>query len=226
MVKEHHLANIYNIDTTKPKNKLKLENRFNSNFDIKRSEYQSVIISYTDSNAKLAARITNDAVRTLEEMYRAYFNNMKQNVYLSLRDKMTEADSTIDILTDTLGKLRDKYQIYDIISPNRQVVNGSIKSNGASDFGKGMEIIQNIESLKDQAVKDRANSASLMREFSTGVKANELPLLQVISPAIAPPSPKGLGLGLTILACAILGFIFSTIWILLSSYFKAVTASR
>jgi uncharacterized protein involved in exopolysaccharide biosynthesis len=227
MISDHHLAKLYKIDTSKPKNQLKLEKRFASRFDIKRTEYQSVQVSFVDTNAKVAARMTNDAIKTLEEMYRNYFNNMKQNVYLSLKDKMTEADSTIEVLTDTLGKLRDKYQVYDIISPTRQTVStGSIKSNGASDFGKGIEVIQNVESLKDQAVKDRANAASLMREFSTGTKNNELPLLQVISPAVAPPDPKGLGLALTIVTCALLGLFFSSIWALLGSYFKAQAQGR
>lgn len=77
---------------------------------------------------------------------------------------------------------------------------------------------------KEQLIKDRAQQLSLLNEFSTGIKDNEMSLLRVISSASPATEPKGLGLGYTLLACALIGLFFSAVWVLISAYFKALTS--
>jgi uncharacterized protein involved in exopolysaccharide biosynthesis len=219
------LGKVYKLDTSNVKDMIKLTNRFKKSYDFKRSEYQNVEISYTDTDPQIAANVANGTVRVIEEVYRGYYNNIRQNVYNSLQDKVKQTDSSIASLTDTLARLRDRYHIYDIISPSRQnIVNGSIQSNGAADFGRGVEEVQNLESMKDQVVKDRASYLSLMNEFSTGTKMGQMPLLSVISPAMPATTPQGLGLPLLIVACALVGFFFSAVWVLFSAYFRTLTS--
>src|SRR5690606_3089253 len=117
---------------------------------------------------------------------------------------------------------REQYQIYDIINPKRtNTIIGSLKSNGHKEFGRGVEEIQNVSAIKDQWVMDRSSYISLMNEFSTGTGADELSFMKVISPATPPVSPAGLGLVLTVVACALLGFFFCVVTVLLNAYFRA-----
>ncbi len=88
----------------------------------------------------------------------------------------------------------------------------------------GIEQIQNIESVKDQIVADRAKYISLLNEFSTGTKLNDLSFLKVISTATPPVKPTGLGLMLTVIACTIVGFFASVIIALISAYYRALVA--
>lgn len=213
------LDKVWNYDLSKLKDADALAKRFKSNYKYKRTEYQNMELSYTDTDPKIAADITNEAITAIENIYRGYYNQIKANTTLALQQKLHETDSAIAVMTDTLAAMRDKYKIYDIISPARQtIISGGIKSNGAANFGRAVEEIQNIEATKDQLVKDRASYISLMNEFTTGTRLGEMPLTQTISPAKPPVSPKGLGAVLNIVAFLLVGFFFSSIWILLSTY--------
>lgn len=215
-----NLGKVWNLDLSKRKDADALEKKFNSNFQYKRTEYQNLELSYTDKDPKLAADITNACIATIEKIYRGYYNQIRLNTTNALQQKIHEADSTIAIMTDTLAALRDKYKIYDIISPARQtIISGSLKSNGAADFGRAVEEIQNVEATKDQLVQDRASYISLMNEFTTGTRVGEMPLVQVISPALPPVSPKGLSMVLNTIAFLLIGFFFSAIWVLITTYF-------
>jgi len=79
-----------------------------------------------------------------------------------------------------------------------------------------------LMSTRDQLLKDRAQDASMLHEFSTGIKSNEMSLLRVISSATPATEPKGLGLVMTIISCAFIGLFFSAIWVLLSAFYKKI----
>lgn len=222
IISEMHLAEAYNIDLTKPDGMFRLRNIFKKNFDVKRTEYKDVLLSYTDTDPVRAAAVANTSIRVIEETFRGYYNSMRANVCAALNEKVHEQDSTIALLTDTLATLRDKYGIYDIISPARQnLITGEIKKSGAGT-GKGVEQIQNIEATKDQIVIDRAKNISLLNEFSTGTKSDQMPLVDVITSGKVPVEPKGPGAALTIIAALLLGLFFSICYVLLTTYYKAI----
>jgi len=220
-----HLAELYKFDLTKPDAMFRLKQKFSKAFKIKRTEYKDVELSYTDKDPQIAADVANESERVIEATYRGYYNNVRQRAYEAISDKVHQEDSTISILTDSLAALRDKYGLYDIISPAREnVIIGSVKNTSTAGFGKGMEQIQNIEALKDQFVTDRAKHTSYLTEFATGRKSEQLQLTQVISTAKPPIDPSGPGFLLTLLACTLMGFFFSSFVVLISVYYKAVIA--
>lgn len=214
------LAKAYDCDMSKPGDRNKLKGLYNKRFNIKRSEYRHLIVDYTDTDPQRAADVVNEHIRITEETYRQYYNTIKGYAYKSIQDKIHEMDSTIGSMTDTLSVLRDKYRIYDIISPARATISGQV--NSASANGYGVEEIQNISSVKDQLVIDRAKYISLLNEFSTGTKEGELKFIQVTNKAVPPTDPVGLGLVLTVIACAILGFFFGTLYILIMTYYRVL----
>ena len=101
----------------------------------------------------------------------------------------------------------------------------SSSHQASAGYGKALEEVRNMEAAKDQLVADRARMSSVMNEFATGNKAGDLPLIQVISPAYPPDKPAGLGLPLTIVACALAAFFFSALWVLAVAYFRMLTAA-
>ncbi len=217
---KQNLAAAYKLDMSKPEDRAAFDETFRKHYEVKRADFQNMELSFSNPDPQLAANVANEAVKATEEVYREYFNSIKRNIYNSIQAKAIETDSAIASLTDTLSKLRDRYQIYDIISPSRQgMMNGAMKSNGATTFGRGVEEIQNVESIKDQLVKDRAEYTSLLNEFSTGVRAGEMSLVNVITKAEPPVNPKGLGFLLTTIAGILLGLFFASVCVLLSAYY-------
>lgn len=222
-----HLAEAYKIDMSKPEERNKLKSLYNKMFNIKRSEYRHLILTYTDTDPKRAADVANEHIRVTEETYRQYYNTIKGYAYNSIQDKIHDMDSSINSLTDTLSTLRDQYKIYNIISPSRaSESNGSIQNSGVQGFGSAVEKVQNISSVKDQLVIDRAKYISLLNEFSTGTKEGELKFIQVTNSAVPPVDPVGLGLILTIIAAIFLGFFFGTAYILIVTYYKLLVSAE
>lgn len=216
------LYEIYKLDPKDLKDQEKMGNKYKKNFEIIRTENKNLEVSYVDNSPKVSADVTNEIVSVVEETYRNYFNSIKGDISRSIENRANEIDSNINVLTDSLAHMRDRYKIYGIVSPNRQsIVNGDVKPASA-DFGRGIEQIQNVEAVKDQLVIDRAKYTSLLNEFATGTKLNELSYVKVISTAMPPIKPSGLGLILTVAACTFVGFFLSVIVVLFSAYYRAL----
>ena len=79
------------------------------------------------------------------------------------------------------------------------------------------------EEMRMQYAKDRARYTTLVDEFSAGIDASEMPLLQVITPAYPPVVRNGLGLVLTLITCLVVGLIFGIIWVLLVEYLGRIS---
>jgi len=217
-------AHKLNLDNASERNTLK--QRFSKNLDIKRTEYKLMELYFTDADPNLAASVANEAVKDIELGYRNFYNSRKAGVYSSIDNKLKELDSSITAMTDTLAALREQSGIYDIISPNRQnLVNSSIRGNG-KDAGKYIELIQNYEAVKDMLVTDRAKYVSLLNQYSTGVKANEMSLFHSITIARPPVDPAGPNLFIILAASLFLGLGFSILYVLLTTYYREVVTVK
>lgn len=214
---------VYKQDLSTAKGHDALMMIFKKNFNIKRTEYKDVEISYVAYDAQVAANVTNMSVKVLEETYRQYYNNIKSSIYTSINDQLVILDSSIASLTDTLAAIRDQYGIYSIISPARQNVLVSEIKGGGKGYGRAIEEIQNIESVKDQLVTDRAHYISALNEFNA-TKNSAMDFIKVITRAVPPVNPAGLGMVLTLIAAGLLSFFFSSLYVLMMAYYRKLNA--
>jgi len=212
VIRNMHLAEAYKLDTTTRRDTVDLEKKFNSNLRVIRTEFKGLLLGYTDTDPDRAAAVANETVRILENAFGGFYKDMRQNMYQSIIDKIHDEDSTINALTDTLVTMRDKYHIYDIVSPSR---NNLMLSSMKTNSGVGIEKIQNIESIKDELVADRAKQTTLANQYATGNKKEQLPMLKIITEAKNPVKPKGPGGILTVIICGFLGMFFSLVYMLI-----------
>lgn len=197
---------------------------FSRNFNLKRTEYKDIVVSYIAYEPKTAAGVANMSVKVLEETFRHYYTAMKGGICASINNKVVQLDSSINSLTDTLAGMRDKYHIYNIISPTRQnVITGDLSAGGPVGYGKAFEQIQNIESIKDQLVTDRAHYISLLNEFSAAA-SDSIDYLKMISRAVPPTSPYGPSLLMVLVVAGFVGLFFSVIYVLMMAYFHKLNA--
>ena len=192
---------------------------FDKNFNLKRTEYKDIVVTYVAYDPVTAAGVANMSVQVLEETFRHYYTAMKAGISTSISKKVKQLDSSIIALTDTLGNMRDKYSIYSIVSPGRQnVISGDIKGSGKG-FGVAIEQLQNIESIKDQLVTDRAHYISLLNEFSAA-SSESIDYLKMITRATPPTTTTGPSLNMILLVAGSMGLFFSTIYVLMMAYFR------
>lgn len=223
IIRNSQFQTVYNRDINTAKGYAELMSIFKKNFNIKRTEYKDMEVSYVAYDAQTAANVTNMSVKVLEETYRAYYNNVKYSIHKSISAQVVKLDSSIASLTDTLASMRDKYGIYSIISPARQnVIIGEVKGGGKG-YGRAIEELQNIESIKDQLVADRAHYISALNEFESTTNPS-MDYLKVITRATPPVNPAGMGMMLTLIAAALLSFFFATLYALITAYFGRLNA--
>ncbi len=196
---------------------------FEKNFNLKRTEYKDIVVSYTAYRPEDAANVANMSVKVLEETFRHYYTSMKEGMAKSINDKVKQLDSSISSLTDTLANLRDKYGIYNIISPDRHNITSGDMKGGGKGYGKGMEEIQNIESIKDQLVTDRSHYISLLNEYSAA-SGSSMEYLKLITRALPPTSPTGPSMRMVLIVSGMLGLFFSMIYVLMIEYFRRLKA--
>ncbi len=196
---------------------------FEKNFTLKRTEYKDIVVSYTAYRPEDAANVANMSVKVLEETFRHYYTSMKEGMAKSINDKVKQLDSSISSLTDTLANLRDKYGIYNIISPDRHNITSGDMKGGGKGYGKGMEEIQNIESIKDQLVTDRSHYISLLNEYSAA-SGSSMEYLKLITRALPPTSPTGPSMRMVLIVSGMLGLFFSMIYVLMIEYFRRLKA--
>ncbi len=227
VIRNLDLAHAYGIDVSNRKGEEQLARKFSKSYNITRTEYKDLVLSYTDIDPERAAKVANECVAVLDSVFSDYYKEMRRGMYYSIVDKVHEEDSSINALTDTLTRLRELYGIVDIISPSRNnLMLSSMKESGKPNYGHGVELIQNIESLKDQLVADRAKQTTLVNQYKTGIRIDQMPMIKVVTMAKVPVSPKGIGGMYTVLACAFLGFFFSTMLMAFTDrYFGKPTGS-
>lgn len=222
VIRNLDLAKEYAIDVSNRKGEEQLARKFSKSYQITRTEYKDLVLSYTDVNPERAARVANACVAVLDSTFGEYYKEMRHGMYNSIVEKVREEDSSINALTDTLSILRAMYGINDIISPSRNnLMLSAMKESGKPNYGRGVELIQNIESLKDQLVADRAKQTTLVNQYKTGIRIDQMPMIKVVTVAKTPVSPKGLGGMYTTLACMFLGFFFCTMLMSLSDRYFA-----
>jgi hypothetical protein len=194
-----------------------LKKKIATRVKIYRTPQKNAILAYKDNNADTAAIIANKYLNLIEKTLRKNYNKVRQDVLFSLENKIKEEDSLLADLTDSLAQMRKYYRIYDIINPTRgnMILNMHIADNGHPEFAKGLESIQNIESVKDRMVADRSDHISLANQYTNSEQINDLSLIQIIKTAQAPLKTSSLGIILLALFCGLLGLLFAMLLILL-----------
>ncbi len=227
IIKGAGLDTAYRLDIYDRKQLGELKERFRKEFELKRTETRMMELTYTDPNPERAARVANEAEKDLERSYRGIYNTMRIYSYSILNETMRQDDSIINALTDTLARLREESGIYDVISPNREnVVVGTVKGNPGKNLGRNVELIQNYESLKDMIVSDRAKVLSLMQQYATGTAPDDMSFFHVITRATPPINPGGPTLIIVLLSSLFLGFFFSSLYVLLTTYYRELIATE
>jgi capsular polysaccharide biosynthesis protein len=218
IIRNCQFQDVYKQDINDGKGHAQLMGIFEKGFNLKRSEYKDIQVSFTAYDPIVAANVANMTVKVLEETYRHYYTAMKENMSGSINKKIKELDSSIISLTDTLANMREQHGIYNLISPARAgVINGDIK--GGKGTGRAVEELQNIESIKDQLVADRAHYISVLNEFSVSENGS-MDFLKLITRAVPPSSTTGPGVFMVLLVTGCLGLFFSTLFVLMMTYFK------
>jgi hypothetical protein len=226
VIKYMDLYKAYQLDPQKKADRVAMAYRFDKSFDAKRTENSSVMATFTDTDPQRAAAVLDAIIKITDAKMRQYIATVKHNSMEVVSRKILSVDTLIAKCTDSLVIMRDKYQLYDIMSPNRKgLVSGAIGAGGKVNPGRGVEEIQNLEAIKDQYVINRAELSATVNELDSKL-GDEVQLLHNVTTPQPPLKASGLGVLLTTIACAFVAFFFSVLLLSFIAYIKALANTQ
>ncbi len=215
------LHSLYKIDTNSKTGIARLLKKINGNLRVARTDNSILFLSYRDKDPQRAADIANKFLAVLDSQFAAYYMDMRKAVYSAVTDKIASEDSMVRVLTDSLVVLREKYDIYDMISPARHgLISGANQYAKRPGLALGLETIQNLEAIKDEMVSDRAVTLTMARQFESSLKKGRFPLVKVITPAYPPVQLGPVSYILVAVVCFAISVFFSSIYCLYAAFTK------
>ncbi len=212
---------VYKVDTNSKAGVTKLLKTINKNLHVGRTDNSILFLSYQDNDPQRAADIANRFIAVLDSQFTAYYMDIRKEIYSAVADKIASEDSMVKVLTDSLVFLREKYDIYDMISPARHgLISGGTHYAKRPGLAMGLETIQNLEAIKDEMVSDRAVTLTLSRQFESSLKKGRFPLVKVITPAYPPAQAGAMSYIVVAIACFFVSLFFSVIYYQFSVFSK------
>lgn len=113
MAKKFKLAQHYNIDTTHPKYISRLKKEYQENVEIKRTEFESVIIEVYDTDREQACQMVKEIINLLNDKARTLQREKTAEVVAILDARLADKQQQIDSIQTKLLTLRKDFHIYD-----------------------------------------------------------------------------------------------------------------
>lgn len=168
LIEKFKIAEHYKIDVKNdPQGNQKVYKRFAKNYGLNRSGFKHLEVTFMDENSDLASQIVNEAMNKTEEEIRKLYININRQLALSIDIRKDSLEKELIVMTDSLANLRVKYGIYDLIAPGRKNMITSQPKGSGLEYATGLEVVQNVEEIKDRLTMDRAKYMSMSNEFKT-----------------------------------------------------------
>lgn len=189
---------VYNADINSEKGHAFLMGVFDKNFNVKRSEYKEMEVSYIAYDSATAANVANMSVKVCEEAFRNYYTSMKLGMAKSIKDKLAQIDSTISVNTA-------------LMAGNGTTTNGAMSNSKV------------LAATTDQLILDRAKYVSLINELEATTNSS-MDYLKVTTRALPATSAMGPTLMMILITAGCLGLFFSTLLVLVLAYYNKLMA--
>jgi len=114
MVDKYNLYEHYEIDSTKEKAAFKVREKFRNLYTVTKTKFDAVELSIEDTDKELSATMINDARRYVETVAKQL---LLEPIGQTLKGyKLSEKEADLNILGDSLRRIREKYGVYNALS--------------------------------------------------------------------------------------------------------------
>jgi capsule polysaccharide export protein KpsE/RkpR len=149
MMKRFNLAEHYNIDTTRASHAYYLDQEFESNVKISKTEYEAVKIEVFDTDPVTARDMAAEMIRLFDLKTRELHKKKSQEVVLIHRMELEKKQREIDSVGTLFKELKVKYGLLDYKSQSKEASREYYRSLGGSTQ-KTSDIVNSIRSLEEK----------------------------------------------------------------------------
>lgn len=220
LVERFDLENVYNV-----KNQNAAFNTLEKRIKFKRKETKGIEIKVSDHSPERAAEMAKAMTEKIEAMYKEYFMQYQRGMLLIMQEKINNIDHTLSAVEDSILAIRNQFGVYDQMLPLRGKQISNVAASNAQK-AEGIELLQKFTSQKDQLIEDRDSYISLINEYNIETNTNHISLFfQVEEPGVET-SPSSPILWLILAICFVAGIIFSSLLVIMQSYYQRSIAAR
>jgi len=135
LIDSFDLAAHYNIDTTHTKYITRVKNQLDDNVNIRKTEFESIIIEAFDSDPQVACNLVLEIIRQFNVKARQLQREKTAEVVKIYEDQLKEKQRQIDSIQGCLMSLREDYNIYDFNIQLKEYTRGYLKAVNAGRGG-------------------------------------------------------------------------------------------
>ena len=151
LIKKFKLADHYDIDVTEKYYYSKLIKKFESNVDVKKTEYESVVIEIFDTDPQKACDMVKEMINLFNKKARNLQKDKSVEILQIAKDQLDKKKVELDTLKNKMDRLRNDYGLLDYTVQTREASRAffGLKSEGYSpntsvkSAGKIIENLQN-----------------------------------------------------------------------------------
>ena len=215
LIEKFDLAKAYGIS-----NPGKLFNVVKKRFKFTREDTKNIRLYYSDPDPKRAQAVTMAARDHLQDLFQDYFISTNKDLTAALYKKAHAISDTIAGLDDSMMVLRTQTGAFGQLQPSRgNSVIYNTEDKITPEKAVALEKIQEMAATKDRLVTDRAGYNSLINEFEV-IAQGRIRLFYIVEDASLPDAPAYPIVPLIVAACALTGFFFAVLLVLITSIFR------
>ena len=144
MIKRFNLASHYGINTSSSAAQTRLNNTYDDNILVRKTEYESIKIDVEDENPDTASAMVNGLVESVDKKARLLQREKTKEVVKIFSDQLTAKQKQIDSLENINNLLRVRYGLLDYKTQSKEATKSylSLVSSGAPK-----ERVRQVDSL-------------------------------------------------------------------------------
>ena len=220
MVQRYNLFKHYDIDSATsdyPNYAVQLE--LEDNVNIERTDKGSIEITVYDQDKDTAAHMVNAMVWKIDDISKNLLMDNKQKMVSIYNNKISAKEATIKILTDSIIKLRNRYNLAGNISDLNRMNNMSAEEKASFDMAN--EEIKILDDKKKAALKELNNSIGLSEQFKATIN-RDVPSIFILEKGFPAEKKSKPVRWLVVFSCVFIAFVVMVLTALVSDYYKNI----
>lgn len=169
LVDSFKLYQHYEIDSTQTKAPYKVRDHFEKLYNVEKNKYNAIELSVEDKDKKFAAAVAKAARDRIDDIASNLIKSSQSKLIQTYNQSISEKETHLKLLSDTLTKLRLAYGIYDLKTQSELMT--TLVSTAESNLARSRAKLQELERTpgipKDTLTYIRANIKGYEEELKS-----------------------------------------------------------
>jgi tyrosine-protein kinase Etk/Wzc len=170
IIQTFDLYTVYGIDTTDIKAPFKVRKELNKRYSVIKNANDGIDVSIEDTDRELAARIANAIRVRIDEIHSGFLRSSQELVLNTHKYSLDERRKNLQMFSDSLSKVREKYQIYNAEAQSEFLASFVPKVQAQLVGAKAKLDAYKIQGVTDSIRYYKAQAAYLQKQLTSLTK--------------------------------------------------------